>query len=120
VRWEANHTNTKQLCVWWQRRQAWSATRVAVRVQGEETPCEPKYLGGNDEEEDEDEEEGEVTPNPTVHPLKISPHLTISSASKWGPPLACVSQNNLRRGPGHRLAHLRSPVSCWYLLAYRG
>jgi hypothetical protein len=120
MRWEANNVYSEQLWARRQRRQAWSATRVVARARGEDTPSEPESLGGDDEEEDEDEEEGEVTPLPHSSLPEDLPSLGASSASKWGSPSACASQNSLRQRLGHRPAHHRSPALHWYLLTYRG
>jgi hypothetical protein len=67
---EADRANNEWL---WTRRQAWSATWVAVRARVEETPTEPKSSGGGHEVEDEDEEEREVTPLPHSLPLEDLP-----------------------------------------------
>jgi hypothetical protein len=45
---------------------------VAARVWGEETPPEPEFSGGDNEEEDEDGEEGEVTQAPIPYHLRTS------------------------------------------------
>jgi hypothetical protein len=42
ARWEANRTHGERLRVRSQRRRAWSATWVAARVRGEDTPSEPE------------------------------------------------------------------------------
>jgi hypothetical protein len=81
ARWVANHADNERQQVRKQRSRLRNATRMAVRVRGEETPSEPESLGDDNQEEDEDEEEGEITPLPTLCPLKPSPHLVTSSAS---------------------------------------
>jgi hypothetical protein len=48
---------------------------VAARACGEETPFEPEFTGGDDEEEDEDREEGEVTPHSHSSPPEDLPPL---------------------------------------------
>jgi hypothetical protein len=43
-----------------------------------------------------------------------------SSADRWGLQSVHASQNSPRQRLGNRLAHRRSPISCWFLLVYGG
>jgi hypothetical protein len=50
---------------------------VVMRVQGVDTPSEPKSSGGDNEEQDEDEEEGQLhSPPPPPPPLHSPTVLT--------------------------------------------
>jgi hypothetical protein len=92
---------------------------VAARVWGEETPPEPEFSGGDDEEEDEDGEEGEVTQAPHSLPSEDLPHLVTSSAGKRGSLSVRAGQHNLRWGLCLQLARHRNLALHWYLLTYR-
>jgi hypothetical protein len=58
VRRDANHVYNEWLPARRQRRQDWSTAQAVARVWGEDTPFEPEYSRGYDEEENQDGEEG--------------------------------------------------------------
>jgi hypothetical protein len=73
---EANDVYSERLWAQRQRRREWSVAQVVKRARGEDTPSEPEFSGGDDEEEDEDGDEGEVTPLPHYPPSEDLPSLS--------------------------------------------
>jgi hypothetical protein len=114
VRREANRANSERLRARRQRKRAWTAARTAVRAWVQETPSELESLGGGDEEE------GEVTPPPHSPPHEDLPSPDDLFSQQAGISVGVRRPKCPRTGTGHRLAHCRSLVLRWNLLAYKG